>query len=198
MEIQTLRSHTPLDYSLTLPLTWGHEQLTTNLFHRYDSLRPKAIGHPLRRGSGIQAHELSKGDILLIEDIHAEGSYGRQNPDRRLVSLVFNKAVPKYTYLRRKEAHMFDSVDEEPDVCLFATAWAKDKTTATFWHANGFRRVAAKHWFCKAAVDDFYDLSMTLSVDGGKFKALAVYENLRQDLTGFSRHLATSFTRRRG
>lgn len=122
MEIQTLRSHTPPDYSLTLPLTWGHEQLTTNLSHRYDSLRPKAIGHPLRRGSGIQAHELSKGDILLIEDIHAEGSYGRQNPDRRLVSLVFNKAVPKYTYPSRKEAHMFDFVDKEPDVCPFATA----------------------------------------------------------------------------
>ena len=60
---------------------------------------------------------------------------------------------------------------------------SEDETTATFWHANSFRRVAAKHWFCKVgklrpssltAVDDFYDLSMTLSVDGDKFKALAV------------------------
>ena len=76
-------------------------------------------------------------------------------------------------------------------MCVLATAWAKDETTATLRHASGFRQVAAKHWFCKAwelhlsslvAVDDSYDLSMTLSIDGGKFKALAVYGNLRQGL----------------
>jgi hypothetical protein len=87
------------------------------LFHHYDTLRPEAIDHPLRRGSSIQAHELSERDILLTEDIHGEGSYGRLNPARRLMSLVFNKAVPKYTYPSRKEAHIFDFVDEEPDVC---------------------------------------------------------------------------------
>ena len=54
-----------------------------------------------------------------------------------MVSLVFDKAVSKCTYPNRKRAHMFDFVDEEPVVCLFAMAWAKDETTATFWHANG-------------------------------------------------------------
>ena len=75
---------------------------------------------------------------------------------------------------------------------LFAMAWAKDETTTTFWHANGFRQVAATHWFCKAggphpstsvaAADDFYHQSMSLPVEEDKFKASPVYENLRQDL----------------
>lgn len=177
---------------MTLSPTQGHEQLATDLFDHYGSLRPEFIDHPLRRGSGIWGDELSEGNILLIEEIHVEDSYRRQSLARRLVSLVFDKAVPKCTYPSRKGAHMFDFVDEEPVVCFFAMAWAKDETTATFWHANVFRRVAATHWFCKAgglypssslaAADDFYHPSVTLSVDEGKFEALPVYGNLRQDL----------------
>jgi hypothetical protein len=47
VEIQTLRSQTPLESSLTLPLTQGHEQLATDLFDHYGSLRPEFIDHLL-------------------------------------------------------------------------------------------------------------------------------------------------------
>jgi hypothetical protein len=83
-------------------------------------------------------------------------------------------------------------VDEEPVVSVFAMAWAKDVTTATFWHAKGFRRVAATDCYCKAggqhpstsptAAHDFDHPFMCLTVEEDKFKALPVYEDLRQDL----------------
>jgi hypothetical protein len=87
-------------------------------------------------------------------------------------------------------------MDEEPVVRLFAMAWAKYDTTASFWHANGFCRVASSNWFCKAggshpstsltATDDFYHPSMSLPIEENKFKALPVYEYLRQDLPKMS------------
>lgn len=53
-----------------------------------------------------------------------------------MVSLVFDKAVSKCTYPSRKGAHMFDYVDEEPVVRLFAMGWAKGEIIEIFWHAN--------------------------------------------------------------
>lgn len=93
--------------------------------------------------------ELSEGDILLVEEIHVEDSYRRQNLARCLVSLIFDKTASKCAYPSRKAAHMFDFVDEEPVVRL---PWLGQKTRPQQLSGmpTAFRRVAATHWFCKA------------------------------------------------
>jgi hypothetical protein len=60
-------------------------------------------------------------------------------------------------------------------------AWAKDETTATFWHANGLSPscsdvLVLQGWeqhpsSSLTAADDFHHPSMTLPVNEGKFKA---------------------------
>jgi hypothetical protein len=171
---------------LTLSLTQGHEQLATDLFDHYGSLGPEFIDHPLRRRSGIWGDELSEGDILLIEEIHVEDPYRRQNLARRLVSLVFDKAVSKCTYPSRKGAHMFDFVDEE--LLCVSLPWLGQKTRpqqlsgipmafAELQRRTGSARLHPSSSL--AAAHDFHHPSTTLSADEGKFKALPVYENLR-------------------
>lgn len=133
--------------------------LASALFDETGCLKPEFTNSALRSGSGLWNHELSDGNIFVIESIEVpqDGRYGD------ITSMLVERMLQEASRLHRKHFFAFtlatrpreiDSI-QSMDALDFEGKPIKNSNKRTeqmrrpesFWRANGFRRVGMTRWF---------------------------------------------------
>ncbi|KAM5345672.1 hypothetical protein ACJ41O_011533 [Fusarium nematophilum] len=125
--------------------TKATSELAFQLFDRYGRLEREFYEHTVKKGTGVWASELDRGDLLLLEHIRVHPERRRQKVATRLINAIIKRTRTKsrHFFAVAQPGHLSDdlhSIDEsERKPALEASV--------QFFRSLGFRRVGTSDWF---------------------------------------------------